>query len=447
MRLYALLVAAAFLVVPHSASAAPSQGSRYANGIVTPITFQVPFDTVGGLASADLGTDGIRELVMSAGAGAEPRVAILRQDGSILREFLAYGANYRGGVSVAVGDVVGDDTVEIVTGTMMGGGPHVRVFDASGNVLGQFFAYDPGFRGGVNVALGDIDGDGRDDIVTAPGITGGPHVRVFDQSGARKNEVFVFDASDRAGLSITTTDADHDGRAEIIAAHQGASLPEARRIVFDALGTPTLEEPFRLYGTSYHHGATLFPVDRTTVGVTPNGHGGPHVRQFSAEAQPVFDWFAYEANVRDRVLATAVTPRHLITVRTAPLIAERLDKHIRVDLSEQHLYAAQDGLTVQHFPISGARWPFTTPTGTFSVLRKLPIHDYVWTYGIGDPRNYALRDVEFNLEFTPHYYIHYAYWHNNFGRPMSHGCVNAPYEEIKQLYAWADVGTPVIIES
>ena len=78
-------------------------------------------------------------------------------------------------------------------------------------------------------------------------------------------------------------------------------------------------------------------------------------------------------------------------------------------------------------------------------MRKLRWHDYVWSYGKDDVRNYNLPNVEYNLEFTRHFYIHHAYWHSNWGNPMSHGCVNAPYEGVEWTYNWAEVGTPVVV--
>src|SRR5262249_34424742 len=68
----------------------------------------------------------------------------------------------------------------IAVGAGAGGGPIVRVFDDGANVVRQFNAYDASFRGGVRVAQGDFTGDGTDDIVTAPGPGGGPHIRVWD---------------------------------------------------------------------------------------------------------------------------------------------------------------------------------------------------------------------------------------------------------------------------
>ena len=67
----------------------------------------------------------------------------------------------------------GDKIKEIIAGAGVGGGPHVRVFNKAGKLLNPgFFAFDKTFRGGVNVAAGDTNGDGIDEIATSPGIGG-----------------------------------------------------------------------------------------------------------------------------------------------------------------------------------------------------------------------------------------------------------------------------------
>ena len=97
---------------------------------------------------------------------------------------------------------------DIVTGAGPGGSPHVRTFDGvTGNqipgALGSFLAYAPGFSGGVRVAAGDLNGDGRAEVIAGAGPGGGPHVRVFD--GATTSEMlsmFAFDASQAGGVFV-----------------------------------------------------------------------------------------------------------------------------------------------------------------------------------------------------------------------------------------------------
>lgn len=100
--------------------------------------------------------------------------------GNFIRAFLPFGTGYTGGVYVAAGDINGDGRDDVIVGAGSGGGPHVRVFDGNtGTILRDFFAYDMGFTGGVRVASGDLNGDGFDDIVTGSGPGAVPTVKVF----------------------------------------------------------------------------------------------------------------------------------------------------------------------------------------------------------------------------------------------------------------------------
>jgi hypothetical protein len=84
----------------------------------------------------------------------------------------------------ASGAVDGDGRADIITGAGAGGSPRVRVFSgAGGAVLSEFLAFDPGFTGGVHVAAGDLDRDGRADVITVAGPGGGPDARAFHISG------------------------------------------------------------------------------------------------------------------------------------------------------------------------------------------------------------------------------------------------------------------------
>jgi hypothetical protein len=163
--------------------------------------------------------DGIPDVIVGAGLGGGPHVQVL--DGltfEVVTSFFAYEPGFTGGVFVAAGDVNGDGIGEIVTGPGAGGGPLVKIFDGSGRQLAAFFAYDPNFRGGVRVAAADVSGDGLADIVTGAGLGGGPLVRVFDGATlALLTEFFAGDPEVRGGLFVAAGDMDGDGRAEVVA--------------------------------------------------------------------------------------------------------------------------------------------------------------------------------------------------------------------------------------
>jgi len=133
--------------------------------------------------------------------------------------------------------------------------------------------------------------------------------------------------------------------------------------------------------------------------------------------------------------------QELIVSDGKPSFSEQKDeKSIVVDLSEQRLYAFNNGILDNTFLVSTGIRGLDTEIGHFHVLAKLP---YVRYAGPG----WDLGTVPWNLRIYEHHYIHYAYWHNNFGHPMSHGCVNVNLENVKWIYNWANVGTPVDIHS
>ena len=117
-------------------------------------------------------------------------------------------------------------------------------------------------------------------------------------------------------------------------------------------------------------------------------------------------------------------------------------KLIKVDLKTQNLTYLFDGQILESFPISSGVSVLPTPTGNFTILAKVPAKNYG-----GTGYNYYYPDTKWNMHFTNlngyRYYIHGAYWHNNFGQPMSHGCVNVAYENMERLYNWTSVGTEV----
>src|SRR5262249_34277409 len=111
-------------------------------------------------------------LVVGPDAGGQPRIKVYNATtGGVLLNFLAFESTFAGGVRVATGDVTGDGVADVIAGKGPGGGSQVRVFNGVNGAplsgkLGSFSAYGAGETSGVYVAAGDVNGDGRADIIT-----------------------------------------------------------------------------------------------------------------------------------------------------------------------------------------------------------------------------------------------------------------------------------------
>jgi fibronectin-binding autotransporter adhesin len=203
------------------------------------------------VAAGDVTGDGIADVIVGTGDSVSSLVQVVDGwSGVLLREFYPYGTAFTGGVSVAAGDVTGDGVADIVTGAGPGGTPHVRVFDGTtgaqiGGPLGSFHAYVPLFPGGVRVGAGDLNGDGRAEVITVPASSGGPHVRIFD--GASATEIYGlygFDASFGGGLFVAGPAPAARMNVDIAARTTGTSVRIAgwalREIANDTTGTDAI---------------------------------------------------------------------------------------------------------------------------------------------------------------------------------------------------------------
>ena len=212
------------------------------------------------VARGDLDGDGIPEIVVASGPGAAPTVVVFDGKTGVERaRFSAFEPAFLGGVSVAVGDLDGDGKAEIVLGAGPGGGPRVRVVGIDGATRADFFAGGESDRGGVAVAAGDFDGDGIAEVVAvSPGADRRPAAWVYSLVAGAPTILTTFgigdappDATSGAGPSVAAGDLDGDGRAELVVGAAPGTLPEVR-----------------------------------VFGVTPQG--GTELRRFTAYADPVY---------------------------------------------------------------------------------------------------------------------------------------------------------------
>jgi CubicO group peptidase (beta-lactamase class C family) len=234
------------------------------------------------VALGDVNGDGHLDIIVGAGAGGGPEVKVidgtkltqLQANGEIgnsalLADFYAFAPTFGGGVSVAAGDVNGDGQADVIAGAGPGGGPEVKVIDgtklnqpqANGEIsnaalLADFYAYDPGFGGGVFVAAGDVNGDGQADVIVGAGPGNfGPIVRLLDGTNlgqlqangevALSSSLADFAAyagAFQGGVRVDAVDVNGDGKADIITGAGPGGGPEVK--VFRATDLAILDDFF-----------------------------------------------------------------------------------------------------------------------------------------------------------------------------------------------------------
>lgn len=399
------------------------------------------------------------EIIVVAGRGSEPLVQIYNANGKLLSQFYAYDKSLKSGLHVAVGDLDGDRKVEIVTVPAYGGGPQVKVFDMNGNLKfsSGFFAFDESFRGGADVTVGDFNGDRQREIAVAAGPSGAPHVREFSPAGKFLGTEFRPFADDNmGGIALATANVDGGKDDELVMGINAAG--EGWVKVYKNNGQVIGEwKTFPGLYTGVNVAAGDVDGDgKDEIAVTPRQNAGPQVMFY--EGHGVWDkgFFPYASDFRGGLNIAAGDLNadgtvDWVTVPTKNRAVGRADlvRYIDVDLSEQTTRVYEYGELVHQFLISSGVAKYPTTIGKFSVLKKIYNKDYKWTYGENHPDNYDLKNVKWNLLFNSagRQYLHYAYWHNNFGHPMSHGCVNINAANAEWLYHWARVNDPVIVHN
>jgi hypothetical protein len=252
-------------------------------------------------------------------------------DSALLANFDAYDPTFLGGVNIAVGNINGDNHLDLITAAGAGGGPHIKVIDgaklaqvqvngeiSNSALLGSFFAYGPGFTGGVNVAVADVNADGTADIITAAGPGGGPHVKVIDgtklgqlqanfqiANSALLGSFFAYAPNFTGGVYVAAGDLNGDGHADIITGAGAGGGPHVKAISGTKLtqllanaeiADTALLASFFAYDPSFLGGV------RVAAGVADSGSlpdiitgagpgGGPHLLAFDFPSLSVLDSF------------------------------------------------------------------------------------------------------------------------------------------------------------
>ncbi|MCA9070890.1 MAG: FG-GAP repeat protein, partial [Planctomycetaceae bacterium] len=279
------------------------------------------------VALADINGDGTKDIITGPGQGGGANIIVRNgiDPSQTLRNFFAYDPNFTGGVFVAAGDINGDGVPDIITGTGPGSA-NVRVFNGADTTLNQGQTFFPVpivdlnpfgfFGGGVRVASGDINGDGRADVIVAAGPGGGAHVKVFsgatvqaqpnDNSliGGTLGSFFPY-GTFPGGVYVASGDVNGDGVADVITGPGPGGGPNVLAFT-NTTTTPIVN--FFAYGALFNGGVRVASVDfdgdkfdDIITGAGPTG--GQHVRIISSLVLTTFGtptdlatFFPYDAS-------------------------------------------------------------------------------------------------------------------------------------------------------
>ncbi|MFA6306833.1 MAG: S8 family serine peptidase [Patescibacteria group bacterium] len=247
----------------------------------------------------------IEKLLIGPKNGLASLIKITDQDGKKDSEFYAYANNFKGGVNFASGDINHDGQQEIITAAGLGGGPHIRIFNLKGEPIGQFFAFNSNFRGGVNIAAADVNNDGSDEIIAAQATGGNSEIKIFNGRGQVLGSFYAYDNKFKGGLNIATGDIDGDGEDEIVTGLAAGKIPEVR--IFKAGGI--LQGQFLAYPKTFRGGVkvTIASVrsgsrgNRADIITAPEKNGGPHIKFFDGKGNLLSHFFAFNSNFRGGV--------------------------------------------------------------------------------------------------------------------------------------------------
>lgn len=196
-------------------------------------------------------------IITGSGIGDYPMVKVLHDDGYEENSFFVYDKNFRGGVNVAYGDVFGNGNKYIITTPASSGGPHLRIFNKSGSLKKEFFVFDKKYTSGVNVAIvKNFTPFSGSDIVVSQAANGS-NVKIFDGNGNLKSSFYPYGEKFNGGVNVVSCNLDGEENFNIITSM--VSLGDSTIKIFDDKGNFIKE--FLAFDKNYKNGVSVGCLD------------------------------------------------------------------------------------------------------------------------------------------------------------------------------------------
>jgi len=271
-----------------------------ANGdLVKNITWSEKFNPASSLTVGDVNGDNIDEIIVGSAPGSEPQVMIFDTNGKLLNKFLAFAKNFRGGVNVAVSNLDNNDQAEITVVPASQGQAQVKIFDGKGKLQNQFFVANRNWIGGLSIAVGDLEGSGENKIVVGFGSGQEPQVKIFNKTGKIIGSFLAYEKNFRGGVKVAIANVDgrknHNKSELIVVPGKGR---EAQVKIFNNYGK--LQKQFLAYGKNWQGGVNIATGDLNNDGVNEialgaNSGASPHVRIFNNQGILLESFYVWEA--------------------------------------------------------------------------------------------------------------------------------------------------------
>lgn len=404
----------------------------------------------------DVNGDGQQEIIVGSGPGRRSEINIYSSQAQRTKYIIyPFPEEYKGGVDVACGDLDGDQVAEIVAAVASEGNAQIKVFRANEHraLISNFLAEPEEFQGGVHIDIGDVDLDGQGEIIVSRARGTRSRIRFFEMDGTPKDTlIYPFDNEYKNGADVSCADVDGDSQEEIIVSTYREHTAQIK--VFETNGTQRSE--FTAYIQDFQGGASVYAADLNQDGsaeiITGAGPGGtPHLRVFNmhGQIQNGYSFYVYDQTYDGGI---NVAGADLDNDRTAEIVAVpaidydfRGPKKIVIDISDQNIKALEGNFVVVDTIVSTGRPGMGTPIGEFKVLNK---HPRAWSsrYGLYMPFWMQFTSRGHGMHELPEWPGGYKEGENHLGIRVSHGCVRLGVGPAEELFKWADLGTPVIVQ-